>query len=74
MDSLGNCLFQEKPISRPGLRSETSKEIRPPVPGYPTMAANVMSKVWNSVPGLETASSLGAAKSISKEWAKTLPR
>ena len=74
MDSLGNCLFQEKPISRPGLRSETSKGICPSVPGYPTMATNVMSKVWNSAPGLETASSLGAAKAISKEWAKTFTR
>ena len=74
MDQLGKCLFQENSISRPGLRSETSKEIRPPVPGYPTMAANVMSKVWNSAPGLQNASSLGAAKAISKNWAKTLPR
>ena len=74
MDQIGKCLFEEKPFSGPERRSHTSKEIRPPVPGYPTLAANVMSRVWNSVPGLENASSLGAAKAISKKWAKSILR
>ena len=73
MDPLGYCLFQENPSNR-STRSKSSKEIRPPVPGYPTMAANVMARVWNSVPGLEDASSVGAAKAVSRKWAKGIPR
>ena len=73
MDPLGYCLFQENPSIK-STRSKSSKEIRPPVPGYPTMAANVMARVWNSVPGLENASSVGAAKALSRKWAKSIPK
>ena len=70
---LGHCLFQEKTCFR-STRSENSMNIRPPVPGYHTLATNVMARIWNSVPGLQTASTLGAAREISRKWAKEIPR
>ena len=73
MDPLGCCLFQERSSIR-STRSKSAKDIRPPVPGYPTLATNIMARVWNSVPGIENANSFSAAKRISREWAKTVPR
>ena len=73
MNPLGQCLFQEKACLKT-TRSENSTNIRPPVPGYQTLASNVMARVWNSVSGLHTASTLGAAKEISRKWAKDIPR
>ena len=55
-------------------RLQNSKDIRLPVPGYPTLASNLMARVWNSVTGLQNASSLGAARAISQKWAKDIPR
>ena len=72
MDPLGCCLFKERPTTNACTRSQSSREIRPPVPGYPTMAANVMAKVWNSVPDLENASTVGSAKAIAQKWAKSV--
>ena len=45
-----------------------------PVPGYPTLSTNIMARIWNVVPGLQHASTLGAAKSLAKKWAKDIPR
>ena len=73
MDPLGCCLFEEKQSVRT-TRSVTSKEIRPPVPGYPALTTNSMAKIWNSIPELQNASTIGAAKAISKKWAKVVPR
>ena len=73
MDPLGHCLFQERPRIRPK-RSQYAREIQQPVPGYPTLAVNVMARIWNSIPELENASSVGAAMSISRKWARTIPR
>ena len=73
MDPLGCCLFQEKPNIR-FTRFVNSKEIRPPVPGYPNLATNVMAHVWNNIPELQNAQTLGAARSISQKWAKQIPR
>ena len=44
-----------------------------PVPGHSTLAANLMARAWNQAPNLQTASSLGAAKSAAHKWAKSLP-
>ena len=44
------------------------------VPGYPTLSPNIMARIWNAVPGLQHASTLGAAKSLAKKWAKDIPR
>ena len=73
MDPLGQCIFREKQSIRT-LRSVTSNEIPLPVPGYPTLTTNLMARVWNSVPELHTATSLTAARFISKKWAKVVPR
>ena len=47
MNPLGQILFQEKPIPEdfPCLRSQSSTDIRPPVPDYPNLATNIMSRV-----------------------------
>ena len=72
MNPLGQCLFQERKSTR-STRSMNSSEIRPPVPGYPMLATNVMTRVWNNIPDLQNASTLAAAKMLSKKWAKGLP-
>ena len=75
MDPLGRCLFKEKDATTDmKLRSQSSKEIRPPVPGYPNLATNIMARIWNDVPGLQNASTISAAKFISRKWAKNIPR
>ena len=51
-----------------------SKDICPPVPGFHTLPINLMAKIWNKVPGLQTATTLGAAKSLVKKWSNTIPR
>jgi hypothetical protein len=73
MNSLGKCLFQERPSIR-STRSATSNQIRMPVPGFPTLASNLMARVWNSIPELQSASTLSAARTISRKWAKGIPR
>ena len=44
------------------------------VQGYPTLSTNIMARMWNEVPGLQNATTLGAAKSLAKKWAKDIPR
>ena len=73
MNPLGRILFQSK-TSQKCTRSETSNEIRPLVPGYSNLASNIMVRVWNSIPELKNASTLGSAKSISRKWARGIPR
>ena len=73
MDPLGQRIFQENPRLQ-CTRSVTSKDIGLPVPGYPTLSTNIMARIWNAVPGLEQATTLGAAKSLAKKWAKEIPR
>ena len=46
MNPLGQCLFQDKPRLKI-TRSATSNDIRPPVPGYPKLATNIMTQIWN---------------------------
>ena len=46
----------------------------PPVPGFQTLPINLMAKTWNKVPVLQTATTLGAAKSLVKKWCNTIPR
>ena len=73
MNPLGQILFKDSPNLR-STRSETSKDIRPPVPGYPNLASNIMARVWNSIPELHVTSNLCTARSISRKWAKGIPR
>ena len=73
MDPLGLCLFQEKP-SLQRTRSVVFKDVCLPVPGYPTLSTNIMARIWNTVPGLQDACTLGAARALSQKWAKQIPR
>ena len=74
-DPLNSLLFPKQPerVLALGLRSSESKNARLPVPGHSTLAANLMARAWNQAPNLQTASSLGAAKSAAHKWAKSLP-
>ena len=71
-DPLAKRLFQERSCIK-HTRSETSNQIRPPVPGYPMLSSNIMSRIWNDIPMLQNATTLAAAKTISKNWAKRIP-
>ena len=71
---LGQYLFKERLTSFKTTRSMLSDKIQQPVPGYPTLATNIMVRVWNDIPDLQNATSLNAAKSVSKKWAKSIPR
>ena len=73
MDPLGQRLFPVKNASRI-TRSLTSTNATQPVPGYSTLATNLMARAWNSVPGLSNATTQGSAKRVIQKWAKTLPK
>ena len=73
MDPLGQKIFREKSILQ-CTRSTNSKDIELLVQGYPTLSTNIMARMWNEVPGLQNATTLGAAKSLAKKWAKDIPR
>ena len=73
MDPLGQKIFREKSILQ-CTRSTNSKDIDLLVQGYPTLSTNIMTRIWNAVPGLQHATTLGAAKSLAKKWAKDIPR
>ena len=40
----------------------------------PTLSTNIMTRIWNTVPALQHATTLEAAKSLAKKWAKDIPR
>ena len=73
MDSLGSLLFPTQTHNH-GMthRSESKCLARPPVPGSDIIAANLLAKAWNEAPDLRSASTLGAAKSAARKWAKSL--
>ena len=73
MNPLGVLLFSKKENARITRLAE-SDNICPPVPGYQTLPSNIMARIWNSIPGLQTASSLGSVKTLVKKWAQTIPR
>ena len=73
MNPLGVKLFSEKPKKR-HTRWAESKNICQPVPGFKFLPSNLMAKIWNSVPSLQSATTLDAAKTIAKKWAQTIPR
>ena len=54
------------------LRSAKSDTAKPPVPGYGTLAANLLARAWNQSPELQSASTLGAAKTAARKWAKSI--
>ena len=73
MNSLGVLPFSKRENIRE-TRSTESNNIYLPVPGYPTLPSNKMAKIWNSIPGLQTATTLGSVKTVVRKWAQTLPR
>ena len=77
MNPLGQCLFREPKTNTSRtiqLRSDNSTDIRPPVPGYPMLASNIMTNIWNNAPELQSATTLAAAKRAAHKWAKGLPK
>ena len=55
-------------------RSIVAKDVCLTVPGYHTPSTNIMAKIWNAVPGLQDASTLGAARALSQKWTTQIPR
>ena len=74
MNPLGARLFPEKRNTGMKTRFAESMNINSPVPGYPNLPTNMMAKIWNNMPGIQTATTLGAVKSLARKWAKTIPR
>ena len=73
MNLLGQQLFPEEQVMKQ-TRFSSSNQIRPPVPGFPMLASNIMARIWNDVPDLQNATTLTAAKRVSRNWAKGIPR
>ena len=73
MNPLGKCLFQGQ-LNLKNTRSVSSNILKLPVPGYPRLATNLMAKVWNAIPELRMAQTLGSAKSVARKWARNIPR
>ena len=73
MNPLGVRIFSEKPHMK-CTRLNESNNICPTVPGFHTLPSNLMARIWNSVNELHTATTLGKAKSIAQQWARTIPR
>ena len=71
-DPLGRKLFPVRSIMR-HTRSINSTYATQPVPGNNTLAANLMSRAWNSSTELHTVTTIGAAKSVARKWAQNLP-
>ena len=71
MNPIGNCIFPKKEAWRP-VRSINENKATQPVPGNRTLAANLMTKSWNSAKELHSVDTLGAAKIASRKWASNL--
>ena len=76
MDPLGSLLFptmtSESSSEKMCLRSSKSEKAKLPVPGYGTLAANLLARAWNQAPELQGASTLCAAKTAARKWAKSI--
>ena len=70
-DPLGRNLFPKSSILRPTRFINCVKAIQP-VPGNNTLAANLMARAWNSSSELQTATTVGAARTIAQKWARNL--
>ena len=66
MDPLGQRIFRKK-TSLQCTRSTAANDIDLLVQGYPTLSTNIMTRIWNVIPGLQHATTLGAAKSLATE-------
>ena len=70
-DCLGRTLFPKRSIQRT-TRSINCLKATQPVPGNNTLAANLMARAWNSSTELHNVTTIGAAKSVARKWAKNL--
>ena len=70
-DPLGRFLFPKRSIMRPTRSINCVKAIQP-VPGNNTLAANLMARAWNSSSELQTATTIGAARTVAQKWARNL--
>jgi len=70
-DCLGRTLFPKRSIQRT-TRSINCLKATQPVPGNNTLAANLMARAWNSSTELQNVTTIGAAKSVARKWAKNL--
>ena len=71
MDPLAKLLFPEQ-TTNICTRSESSNKAKLLVPGSSTLAANLLARAWNESPILQSASTIGAAKLASINWARSL--
>ena len=73
-DPLGKKVFPVQSIDQNAVntRSSQSDKIKIPVPGYPSLAVNLMATAWNEIPELRKASTIGSAKRAANNWAKSL--
>lgn len=46
--------------------------IQTPVPGYPSVAINLMAMAWNENTDLQSATTIGSARKAAKTWAKSI--
>jgi hypothetical protein len=75
MDPLGSLLFQSQSDNPPPnmtTRSVTCNSAKVPVPGSNTLAANLLARSWNKAKCLQNATTIGAAKSAARRWARSL--
>ena len=75
MDPLGRVLFTKKVQSVSGgvsTRSENSCKAKLPVPGCRTLAANLLARLWNASPDIQSAVTFGAAKKAARKLSKSL--
>ena len=75
LDPLCSLLFpteKEFCASKMTTRSTYNNKAKIPVPGYCTLAANLLARSWNEATELHSAANLCAAKSASQKWARSL--
>lgn len=58
---MSSLLFPVKAETTMSVRSSKSENAKLPVPGYSTLAANLMARAWSEAPNLESTSTLSAA-------------
>ena len=75
MDPLGLRLFSRtvvKPSGSTITRSDKSVKAKLPAPGYGTLAANLLARVWNESPDLQNSKTPAAAKKAARKFSKSL--
>ena len=73
INPLGKGLFTENG-NRRNTRFVDSKNTSQPLPGFHMLPSNLMARIWNTALGLQTVSTLAAAKILARKWARTIPR